>query len=393
MRTRHRASALRIAVPDLRWALLVTLLAALASGLLRPAVAAQTQSSSDDPIQTLAQGPIPSSIGTNVAWRVVQDVAEPAGVAQDETRSLGFAVAAQDPIRLINPVTGNVRVLQPGEASFVAEDAEQRRESLGNETVPYDRIALVPADEASDPGGDTLVTAGDAFELRDPRDDVELRAFGGTVGKDPVSVNSAWPVVLLVLDGSVTVLPESTGVQLGPGDAAVLSGTLGSYSSGFVATSGQAHFVAAAILAPEETGFSVWPGDGASASFQISTCPSGVPIADVGENPGSAGPLCGGDATDSGEPVPGAAVELTNSGTGQVFRSQADADGRLSFTDLPAGTYEAAFPDAPAAASRCYTATLDNPNGQIYNIVAAPVPLATGTIMSCVVAFGEPSAG
>lgn len=391
MRTRDRATALRIAVPDLRWALLVTLLAALAPGLLRPAVAAQTQSSSDEPIQTLAQGPIPSSIGTNVAWRVVVDEAEPAGQAKDEVRALGFAVAVNEAIRLTNPNTGNVRDLQPGEASYVTEDAEQRRESLTDEAVPYARIALVPADEANDAGGDNLLLVGRPFELRDPRDDVELRAFGGTVGSDPISVSSAWPVLLLVLEGSITILPE-TGVQLDGGDAVVLAGTLGSYTSGFVATSGEARFVAAAVLSPQETGFSVWPGDGANASFNISACPPGAPVADVGENPGSAGPLCGGDATDAADPVPGAAVELTNTDTGQVFRSQADADGRLSFTDLPAGTYEAAFPDAPAAATRCYTATLDNANGQIYNIAAVPVPLGTGTIMSCAVAFGEPAA-
>ena len=71
-----------------------------------------------------------------------------------------------DPILTTNIDTGEVREFAPGEAFYAAEDSTTRRESVTDEAVPYSRIALVDADDADDPGGDTLVLAGEPFELR-----------------------------------------------------------------------------------------------------------------------------------------------------------------------------------------------------------------------------------
>jgi hypothetical protein len=178
-----------------------------------------------------AEGEIPKSIGQTVAWRVVQDVAEPQGQARDEVRALGFGVPIADPLLTTNVDTGNVARFNPGHVFYVIEDSTTRRESLSGETIPYVRIALVPPGEVTDPGGDTLLFAGEAFVLPNGVSDLRISArayeiaegdripFGGyrTVLIHAVAGSIAYEAIygqsglLLAGESATVVIPENGG--------------------------------------------------------------------------------------------------------------------------------------------------------------------------------------
>ncbi len=80
-----------------------------------------------------------------------------------------------------------------------------------DEAVPYSRIALVDAADADDPGGDTLVLAGEAFELREQRDDLLLRLDAGTVDARPATIDQVWPSLLIVTEGTSPCSPRRQG--------------------------------------------------------------------------------------------------------------------------------------------------------------------------------------
>lgn len=102
-----------------------------------------------------------------IAWRVVQDVAEPTRAAAFERRALGFAVNTSlfDAILVTDEATGTAFRLGPGGALFTPDGVSQRRESVGPDPVAYLRIALVAAASAGDAGGDRLRFAGPPFAL------------------------------------------------------------------------------------------------------------------------------------------------------------------------------------------------------------------------------------
>ena len=151
-----------------------------------------------------AEGEIPGSIGRTVAWRVVRDVAEPKVEAADEVRALGFGVPIADPLLTTNVDTGNVARFDPGHIFYVIEDSTTRRESLTRATVPYIRIALVPEDEVTDPGGDTLLFAGDAFALPADTSDLVIRATSFEVAEgERRPIGGTRTMLILAVDGSI----------------------------------------------------------------------------------------------------------------------------------------------------------------------------------------------
>ncbi len=152
-----------------------------------------------------AEGEIPESIGRMVAWRVVRDVAEPRGQAGNEVRALGFGVPISDPLLTTNVDTGNVARFNPGQIFYVIEDSTTRRESLTQATVPYIRIALVPDDEVTDPGGDTLLFAGDAFELPADTSDLVIRATAYEINEaERRPVGGTRTMLILAVTGSIS---------------------------------------------------------------------------------------------------------------------------------------------------------------------------------------------
>ncbi len=199
---RRRASFTR----RLATALIVTVLL-LSAGGSTTATARQAVSLSDGLPAVLAQGTdlMPAQA---VAWRIVADVAEVPGEAAFEERALGFAFQSTDPLRLTDQTTGVERVIDNTEAAFVADGATEKRESLGGRTASYLRIAVVPSEKRDDPGGDRLIFAGDAFLGPEGERSLTLYQTELQVGDPMVVVGSGAPVLVLVLQGSVTVATD-----------------------------------------------------------------------------------------------------------------------------------------------------------------------------------------
>lgn len=258
---------------------LVVVLAVLAGPI---GVMARLQATLDGPspaqdhAQVIAQG-VAGMPGDQVAWRVVVDEAEALDVAELEGRALGFALADADAI-VVNDVTyGTQTRLAPGEASFVADGVLQQRASLGDQTVNYERLALVPADAANDDGGDQLVFAGDGFAAPDGNRDIDL--VRGVLQQDDTTSldDSGYPVLILVTAGELEVSDGSGEPQtLTAGEAAEFSGDLDLTGT----DSGETAFVAA-VIGPEVPAPPRFFG---TIGLGVYACPVGVTADDL-DNP------------------------------------------------------------------------------------------------------------
>ena len=125
-----------------------------------------------------------------MAWRVVQDTAEPLGEAGFEERALGFVIATDGALLLTDEGTGARVVLAPGEAAFTSEGMLQSREGTGDSPTPYVRVGLVDASEAGNGNGDEVLYAGNGFTA--PSGDYEIELIGVKLGIqriDPASRN------------------------------------------------------------------------------------------------------------------------------------------------------------------------------------------------------------
>jgi hypothetical protein len=151
--------------------------------------------------------------GRDMAWRVVQDVAETGAEAGFQRRALGFAVNSSvfTDLLLTDEATGSAYRLAPDEAAFVADTTMQRRESLGATPEAYLRIGLVPAEFVDDDGGDRMVYTGPAFAA--PAEPVTLtlerldlhegdRAYAGT---------GLGQALILVLQGEIEIEEGEAG--------------------------------------------------------------------------------------------------------------------------------------------------------------------------------------
>lgn len=222
-----------------------------------------------------------------VAWRVVQDTAEPNEEAQPEVRALGFALADADAI-VVNDLTyGTQARLAPGEASFVADGVTQHRASLTDGDGPYYRIALVPADQAGDDGGDDLLHAGDGFGAPAGNHDLDLVRDVLTSGESTAIDDSGFPVLVLATAGEIEVEVGGETATLAAGEAAEYAGNLTITGE----SDEDAAFVAAVVgpAAPAPPRFS------GTIALGLYTCPDDVTADD----------LIGGDADaiDSCEPL------------------------------------------------------------------------------------------
>jgi hypothetical protein len=89
-----------------------------------------------DHAEVIAQGVASFSSG-ELAWRLVEDTAEPLGEADFEERALGFAIATDGALLLTDDPTGARTRLAPGEAAFTNEGAVQARERLEDTASSY----------------------------------------------------------------------------------------------------------------------------------------------------------------------------------------------------------------------------------------------------------------
>jgi hypothetical protein len=169
---------------------------------------AAAQAGSEGEVGVLAQGTATPPPG-QVAWRVVEDMAEAGGRAGFELRALGFAIATEGALRLTDQASGRQTQLEPGEASFVPDASTERRESVSGQDISYVRIALVPAEKATDPGGDTLRFSGEPFLSPSVERGLTL-AYGRPRGDEEQFLpNTGGPMLVLVLDGAIQLSTES----------------------------------------------------------------------------------------------------------------------------------------------------------------------------------------
>lgn len=197
--------------------------------------------------QVIANG-VSALPAARLAWRIVEDTAEPRDQAVAEERALGFALADQQAILLSNQLTAGQTRLAAGEASFVAAGSLEQRSSLAESPAPYYRFALVPAEQAAEAGGDLLLFGGDAwdaptgeqFDLDLVRDVVEPNE-GSTI-----SAGNA-PTLVLATSGTVEVeAADAAPVRLDAGEAGNFTGELSIFGIG----TAPAAYVAA-VIGPE----------------------------------------------------------------------------------------------------------------------------------------------
>ena len=176
--------------------------------------------------QVIAHG-VSALPAPSLAWRVVLDTAEPIEQAVAEERALGFALADQEAILGYDQSFGSQTRLAAGEASFVPTGSLQRRSSLTGQPTPYYRIALVPAAQALDAGGDRLVFGGDAWNAP-VGEQFDIDLLRDVVNPNEASSIPATNGATLVLVTSGTVEVEANGsapVRLETGQAANFSGS------------------------------------------------------------------------------------------------------------------------------------------------------------------------
>ena len=230
-------------------ALAVVLLALATLPLAAPA-AAQAGPNAPSPagsgMSVIAQG-VGEMPADPVAWRVVIDTAELPGEAAFEERALGYAVATNDALLLTDAGTGAQTRLAAGEAAFVPEGTEQRRESLGKGPTAHDRIGLVPPADATFSNGDDLVFAGDEFAAPTGRRDLDIVRGALGTNQSTVLADTGSPTLLLVLFGEldVAVGGQAQG-PLATGEVAAFTGDLT-----VAATTDPGAIFVAAVIGPE----------------------------------------------------------------------------------------------------------------------------------------------
>ena len=151
--------------------------------------------------------------GGEMAWRVVQDVAEAGDEAIFQRRALGFTVNSSifTDLLITDEATGSAYRLAPDEASFVGEGTMQRRESLGGDAEQYLRIALVQATAAGDAGGDRMVYAGPGFAAPEGPVTLTLERLDLQVGDRAHAGTGLGDTLILVLQGEIEIEEGESG--------------------------------------------------------------------------------------------------------------------------------------------------------------------------------------
>ena len=198
----------------------------VAAVLAAPSRGLAQDGATDGSLQSIAHGAVTLPAGP-LAWRVVADQAVDRDGATPTAQSLGFTLATDGPVLVEVPATGTQDLLLPGAAAFVTEGAGESRSGVDGPTG-YDRVALVPADQASDAAGGELLLGGEGFAVPTGNRALDLsRAVLGP-GQRVTSpaLDSQTPSLVLATDGSVDVTFGGETITLPTGSTAVLDGEL-----------------------------------------------------------------------------------------------------------------------------------------------------------------------
>ncbi len=289
--------------------------------------------------EVVAHGVAPLPSG-QIAWRVVEDTADLSADAPIEERALGFVLAG-DGAMLVNDLSYRTQArLASGEAAFVPNGAQQQRVSLGQSATRHYRIALVPAGEADDAGGDSMILAGDGFT--GPADDAghDLDLLRDVVRPNEQSEipDAGFPSLVLATDGEINIETNDGGrpLALSTGEAAVVNGDVIVLGTG----TKKAAFVAG-LIGPEVPPPPAPPTG--SVTLQVRGCEPGVSAAAAQQadfNPATIGD-CTGVALD---PAP----TLLTAANQPLDPSEADTNtGDYVWSGLGYGTYGVGKPTLP----------------------------------------------
>ncbi|MDQ3696327.1 MAG: hypothetical protein M3464_22325 [Chloroflexota bacterium] len=180
----------------------------------------------DSRIQVIARGVAEVPAG-DVVWRTVRAQAEQAADEPYSVRPLGFVIAANGPLLLADDSLRQLIRLFPGEAAFVAPGVIQQRSSLSDAPVTYLAVELVPAAEAANATGATVLQPGQPFPSPGGFRDFDL-VTGSLTSADAYTVpDTGQKNIILVTDGAVAVGRDgSAATTLIAGESATFSGEL-----------------------------------------------------------------------------------------------------------------------------------------------------------------------
>ncbi|MDP9368809.1 MAG: hypothetical protein M3Q03_11130 [Chloroflexota bacterium] len=306
-------------------------------------LAADAPSPAEGHAEVIAQG-VSGMPANSIAWRVVTDSAELQEDAPIEERALGFALADEEAIVVNDLSFGTQARLASGEATFVPNGVQQQRAALGDANTTYQRIALVPAENADDAGGDDLVFAGDAFNAPDGNRDLDLVRDVLDPDESTDLANTGFPALVMVIAGEVEVEADGEDPEtVSAGDAATFEGDLTLSAVGETGAIFVAAVIGPEVLAPPA------PPTG-SITITAFLCPDGATAQNFDATACEAGPA--GDnlnlilADDS-------LLEADDSG---------EDEGTYVWTGLSYGTYGVAEPTLP---DRYSTYLLVDANGDV----------------------------
>jgi hypothetical protein len=316
--------------------------AAALIALVRPVAAQEADagaaSAAGDHSEVIAQG-VAAFAGGDMAWRLVEDTAEPVGEAAFEERALGFAVATENSLLLTDDPSGARTVLAPGEASFMLEGAAQARESLGDASTPYLRIGLVAASEANNGNGDEVLFAGNGFTA--PEGDHEVELIGVKLEHDEsTSVESEYEAFVLVTEGQVTV---SDGEVIEQGQATAVAGDVELQSEDGAAR------VLVAVIGAEVPAAPAGPVEESTPIVEEETEETGTgkivvlnEVCPAGVTAEQALDTSEGDPCFGGAPVEGMLVTAVDE-QGESYQVGMGSNGTVALEGLPAGEYQLIF--------------------------------------------------
>ena len=304
----------------------------LAVGSALGTTAAVLQADGDDPSPARGHAAvIANGVGVlpadSVAWRVTSTAASSTADEPDE-EALGFVLSDNDALLLNDLGTGEQVRLAAGEATFVAAGALQQAVALGDGSVDYYRIKLVPSTEVDDPVGGELVFAGEAFEALGGNRDLDLvRDVLEEDEEVELELGSEdAPAALLVTSGAIEIVLEDDAdadpVELSAGEAVDVTGEVT-----IQATDQEGASFVAAVVGPEVPPIPVaeTTPEPASVTVQALACP----VAYEGDD----------FATDCVEPIVDVGFVLAIPATEFSVEGTTDANGLVVFEELGENTY------------------------------------------------------
>ncbi len=278
----------------------------VAAVLAAPSHGVAQDGATDGSLQSIAHGAVALPAGP-LAWRVITDQAGDRDSETPSEQALGFTLATDGTLLVETPATGAQDLLLPGSAAFVADGTVETRSGIDGPTA-YDRIALVPADQASDAGSGELLLAGEGFAVPTGNRALDLSRAVLAPGQTVTSpaLDSQTPSLVFVTDGSVDVtFGGGDMITLVADSAAVLDGelTIASTDGGTLVVgtiSAEVPVLETTTTSPTAT---ATPGVAATPTASAAGTPvaggeSGDGIDENGANGGE--DSAGGDATGSG---------------------------------------------------------------------------------------------